>query len=320
MVIKTLLSPFVHLLLFLILLAVSLFFIFAYGAVVGTVPGVYVPDYGDVFYRSVWSAFLVTMPISLFMVIFYIRRHRGARFIAGVLTLISSTLIYGALFVGVERMFPYEGIPVYTGPDVPLVEHHFHRFPDAAVYPFEVDSSGNTGITVVADLGSYPVFSRYGSFTLREGDPRTLFSEEDDKSIALVPRNPVVEPLLKQPGVLVGLSLDFESYRLLLSRAWDKGILFLLMMLGAQGWFCVQSWVIVRAGRWPFVNLFLGAGLFLLLVKAHAFMDGTLWLRFLEWLPLELSGTAAAAALLLFLSLPLFFWNIFSSGEAAGNE
>jgi hypothetical protein len=320
MVKKTLLAPFVHLLLFLIFAAVSLFFLLAYGAVAGAVPGVSVPDYGDVFYRSVWSAFLITMPLSLFMVIFYIRRHRGARFIAGVLTLISSTLLYAALFVGIERMFPYEGIPEDKGPDVPLVEDHFNRFPDGVVYPFEVDSSGNTGLSVVADQGAYPVFSRYEGFILREGDPRMLYSEEEGRSIELVPRNPVVDPLLEQPGLLMKLSGDFESFRLLLSRARDRGMLFLLMLLGAQGWFCVQSWVIVRAGRWPLVNLFLGAGLFLLLVKAHAFMEGTLGLRFFEWLPLELSATAAAAVLLLFISLPLFFWNIFSSGEAAGHE
>ncbi len=322
MVKKTLLSPFVHLFLFLLLSALSLFFLFAYGAVIGTIPGASVPDYGDVFYRSVWSAFLLTMPVSLFMVIFHIRRHRGARFLAGVLTLISSTLIYGALFVGIEMIFPYDGIPADKGPDIPLVEDHFNRFPDAVVYPFEVDSSGNTGLSIVADQrrGSYPVFSRFEAFSLREGDPRVLVSEDGEKRIELVPRNPVVEPLLEQPGVLLSLARDFDSFRLLLSRARERGMLFLLMLLGAQGWFCVQSWVIVRAGRWPFVNLFLGAGLFLLLVKAHAFMEGTLWLRLLEWLPLDLSDTVAAAAMLIFLSLPLFFWNIFSSGEAAGHE
>lgn len=320
MVKKTLLSPLVHLLMFLIVLVVLLFFFVSHGVVTGTVPGSFTPDYGAVFYRALWNAFLVSMPVSIFMVIFHIRRHRTARFLAGMLTLVSSTLLYGALVIGMERLLPYESMPEADGPAVPLVEKRFHQLPGGVIYPFRVMPDGGTGAALSAEPESSPVFSLHEGFVLEQGRPKLLAETGGERVFSLIPANPLVEPGLEPPAVIDELGGDFESFRRMVFEAAASGIPLLLLLLGAQGWFCVQSWVIVRAGRWPFVNLFLGAGLFLLFMKAHSFAAGPLWGRLIERLPAALPRQYTFAALLLFISLPLFFWNIFSRGEAAGHE
>jgi hypothetical protein len=317
MVKKTLLAPFVHLLWFFLSFAVVLFFLLVHGASLATVPDASVPDYTLILFPALWRSLVISMPVSLFLVIFFIRSGRNHRLLTGLLVLITSTFIYGLVFRGFDTFIPYEELPRQRAPLVPFEEFRFHTLPEGVLYPFHVDLQGNTGPALFAAYEGEPRLERFDAFSFSDG---MLRSAEGSLVLQVRPANPVVDPVMVPPSILVSLSRDVHSYRLLLNRALKPGLLYFGLLLVAQGWFCIQCWVVIRAATWPFVNLFLATGLYLLFMKAHTFALGELWERLVLHLPVDLPSVPLFSAVLVILSLPLFFWNLFSRSGAAGHE
>lgn len=320
MVKKIILTPFVHLLWFLVVFIVAFFFIVTYGTVVSSLPGTPNPSLFPIAADALWDAFLIAMPLSLFLVIFFIRRRRSFRFLSGIITLVTATLLYAACFIALQTLIAPSQIRNDRGPRQLFVEGMFHRFGDVSLYPFTVKDDGSPGESLLIRPGENPCFSLQSGFSLQRSGAGVSLVASDGYRLSSPMVNPVVEPYIEPPAIVLRLSYDLETSRDVLLRAREDGLMFFLLMIGVQCWFCIQSWVIVRAGRWPLMNAVLGIGLFWLFLRAHWFFVSDLWLRFLDWLPSSLPYTAITAGAFFFLALPLFFWNIFSSGEAAGHE
>jgi hypothetical protein len=294
------LSPLAHLLWFFLVCTLLMAFVVIHSLLVNGLPyemnETFSRSFGALMYHAFWIAFPLSIPISLFMTLFYIRKGKVHRFLAGLLVLISSSLLFTFLFVTMERLLPYEELPEPPGPESFWIEGYFHHLDSQYVYPLggEEDSS--------AVLLSEPLSASGSRFQIK---PLHSFSIPEDYNVH-------IEPWVPKPFLFAFLTKDVFALRKNLLSSAVLGLLPLLAFIAAQGWFCVQVWVIVRTGRWPFFNLLLGVGAFILFMKTHFFIQSELYTLLPEWLPEPLP--------FLLLSLPFFFWNVFSRGGAAGDE
>lgn len=296
---RHILAPLAHLLWFLLVFLILMVFIMLQTLLLRSLPGAQgeylYQGFASLFHHAFWIAFPLSMPLSLFLTLFYVRRGREHRFLMGVVVLVTSTILFTGTFITMNRILPWDRQAPPPEPEAFWIEGYFHHLQEGNVYVLQEKGEPSAVL-----LSHVPPPSGW-RFQVRDLDSLVM---PDHYNIH-------VEPWMPEPKIFSFLAGDLLSLIRNFFTAAGLGFLPLLAFIAAQGWFCVQTWVLIRTGRWPFLNLVLGVGAFFLFMKTHFLIGSELYGLLPEWFPEPLP--------FIVISLPFFFWNVFSPGGAAGD-